>query len=585
MLWTLGETGLTIRKKKGDVNIDDKEYRMSYSTDITFVGFENYLKACIPQVGQVIAGHAVFSGLVLAVRKGRMGMVRPLWRHIKDTLVDYVNAKGICGRGDVTPGDRFSTPFVESSDTEGLGDKIVVVNKELINEFIWRCTACVVRDEDLVVIGDHFSLVARFFGELSIDSAKKLVPVECEYLDGLGSPLLSREKNDAKFNLTLDWRNKKVIKKLRKRGGDKEVKFFDELQRVRDIQLTMLSEQAEKWMERTQEIPEFAYARAKKGFALLGETEKAFVLQACGAYMALCNAKAEEIETIRTGIHHELDSNGPGKHAVSVIIRDAVKVVSDEYRKKFRLLTDHLRWVTRGIDPVTRAEAVLWAAAKSGDTEDEKRYTSSILTSLLPEELILWVVSMGKEGLLPVHDEVEVPVRVRVFQDRQEVSFEEGFASEGTCAAYAEEAINGVWTVHESEHGWVARQSLELFIKVPAGRRVMLVKSKSVELDKARKLNPAARDIVLDFTQGGSYTFVLDRVPTVKHDVYRLYNTYSKPDEEGYMLDQGLLKELIVSPVAQTDEEVRQKMPQLAYVYALYIPNVKGRFRKRNFVR
>ena len=51
------------------------------------------------------------------------------------------------------------------------------------------------------------------------------------------------------------------------------------------------------------------------------------------------------------------------------------------------------------------------------------------------------------------------------------------------------------------------------------------------------------------------------------------------------MLDQGLLKELIVSPVVQTDEEVKQSMPQLAYVYALYVPNVKGRFRKSNFVR
>lgn len=505
----------------------EKKFIMEYGTNINFVSFSNYLEAQVPDVGLVIARH---TGIAALSEGGQNAQV--LWTYqVRPAFINYMLQHGIERREESV----YVSPFVMPSYSEEYGTVIVPVTKELILEWIVRAEACTGTEEELVQIGRDSDFAARYFSELSIDAAKKLVVVDCEYIHDLGSPLLSRRASDDAFGIKIDWREKKGEVKFaappRKLKPGK-ASVSDWLNEFRLEELADISDMVSRLAEKEQAIPKEVVGVVEDIVGEADKQTKAVFNMVRRCYLSISAARKREEKKIRDELSGMMSLDD---ETAKQFIKDAIQTAAVRYKKLYRTLTDVLRHASEGMD-WERAALLFGLSCKDAE------YTSSILHSLLPEEYLLWVLKMGKMMDAGYKDYVQVDIINRGYEEGDVASFEYGAAQDGDKAAFANSDISGEWRIVNDDGKLVARKSLEDYVVIPKAESVAIVATKAVETGVATFVG-VNKGAYVSLPQGrGDYMLVVDGKKVAKADTFDS-NIYHGKHPEGYVVDRVISEE------------------------------------------
>mgnify|MGYP000857814797 CR=1 FL=1 len=507
----------------------EKKFIMEYGTNINFVSFSNYLEAQVPDVGLVIARH---TGIAALSEGGYNAQV--LWTYqVRPAFINYMLQHGIERREESV----YVSPFVRPAYSDEFGTVVVPVTKELILEWIARAEACTGTEEELVQIGRDSDYAARYFSELSIDAAKKLVVVDCEYIHDLGSPLLSRRGSDDAFGIKINWESKKGEVKFaappRKLKPGK-ASVSDWLNEIRLEELSDISEMVGRLAEKEQTIPKEVVSVVEDVISGADKQVKAVFNMVRRAYLSISAARKREDKKIRDELSGMMSLDD---ETAKQFIKDAIQTAGVRYKKLYRTLTDVLRHASEGMN-WERAALLFGLSCKDAE------YTSSILHSLLPEEYLLWVLEMGKMMDAGYKDYVQVNIINKGYAEGDVAEFEYGAAQDGDKAAFANSDISGSWLVCKDEETGrlVARKSLKEYVKIPKAQDVAIVATKAVETGAATfvGVNKGAH---VSLPQGkGDYMLVVDGKAVAKADTFDS-NIYHGKHPEGYVIDRVISEE------------------------------------------
>ena len=507
----------------------EKKFTMEYGTNINFVSFSNYLEAGIPDVGLVIARH---TGIAALSEGGQNAHI--LWEYqVRPAFINYMLQHGIERREESV----YASPFVRPAYSEESGTAVVPVTKELILEWITRAEACTGTEEELVQIGRDSDYAARYFSELSIDAAKKLVVVDCEYIHDLGSPLLSRRGSDDAFGIKINWESKKGEVKFaappRKLKPGK-ASVSDWLNEIRLEELSDISAMVSRLAEKEQTIPKEVVGVVED---IVRESDKQTIAvfnTVRRAYLSISAARKREEKKIRDELSGMLSLND---ETAKQFIKDAIQTAGVRYKKLYRTLTDVLRHSTEGLG-WERAALLFGLSCKDAE------YSSSILHSLLPEEYLLWVLEIGKMMDSGYKDYIQVDIINKGYVEGDVASFEYGAAQDGDKAAFANSDIEGDWLVCKDEETGrlVVRKSLDEYVEIPKAESVAIVATKAVETGAATFIG-VNKGAHVSLPQGkGDYMLVADGKKVAKADTFDS-NVYHGKHPEGYVIDRVISEE------------------------------------------
>lgn len=505
----------------------EKKFTMEYGTNINFVSFSNYLEAQVPEVGLVIARH---TGIAALSEGGQNAHI--LWTYqVRPAFINYMLQHGIERREESV----YMSPFAMPSYSEEYGTVVVPVTKELILEWIARAEACTGTEGELVAIGRDSDFAARYFSELSIDAAKKLVIVDCEYIHDLGSPLLSRRGSDNAFGININWEAKKGEVKFaappRKLKPGK-ASVSDWLNEIRLEELSDISEMVGRLAEKEQTIPKEVVSVVEDVVSGADKQVKAVFNMVRRAYLSISAARKREEKKIRDELSGMMSLDD---ETAKQFIKDAIQTAAVRYKKLYRTLTDVLRHASEGMD-WERAALLFGLSCKDAE------YTSSILHSLLPEEYLLWVLEIGRMMDAGYKDYVQVNIINRGYVEGDVVVFEYGAAQDGDKAAFANSDISGTWVICNDDGKLVARKSLKEYVEIPKAQDVAIVATKAIETGAATfvGVNKGAH---VSLPQGkGDYMLVVDGKAVAKADTFDS-NIYHGKHPEGYVIDRVISEE------------------------------------------
>ena len=469
-------------------------------TRVAVVATTNFFAAGIPDVGKVVSRHCVFKELYWLTFSNPEKATKLFTEKILKAFSNYLS--------EYIPSDKaaYKSPFKAAAYSAEYGTDIVVVADNDAYTVAKRAIAIDPKDmESIRKFAYDMDFLARLFAEKSIDAAKKLVQVDCEYIEFLGSPLMSRHLNNENFNVVVDDRldddnhkesvgsvdeflakteiNGKIV--TTNMVDDDDTHVHDNLFDLALDQLDDIKSFAVKLSGYTQAMPaevmEYCDAVANTKSGCRTTALFRMVIQ---QFRTLNSNRTQQFGKIREYLREYAYSYS--RRELENIFKDIKEVVEkNEFGPIFEAMTDMLRRVSFHMSHVERAAIMMSLINGAGDGSGSK-----IMYRLLPEEYVLWVVEMSRKfGCWEVADYVEERLNeVSGFEDGEVAEFICGSANEEDKHAFSDEDLDGYWMICETEDGFVARKPIEDFIKIDEPEDTVVFQTKEAPLTMLRNI-------------------------------------------------------------------------------------------------